>query len=72
MMKRQALLLCTMVAFFATAEAQIEYNWQNSKEGWVSASEPNLGCVLVAEPNALDATRLERLLDEQGLERRAR
>ena len=41
-----------MVAFFTTAEAQIEYNWQNSK-GWVSASEPNLGCVLVAEPNAL-------------------
>ena len=53
MMKRHALLLCTMVAFLTAAEAQIEYNWQNSKEGWVSASEPNLGCVLVAEPNAL-------------------
>ena len=53
MMKRQAFLLCTMVAFLTAAEAQIEYNWQNSKEGWVSASEPNLGCVLVAEPNAL-------------------
>ncbi|HBP45207.1 MAG TPA: hypothetical protein DD635_04850 [Flavobacteriales bacterium] len=46
-------LVCSMFAFLVNAGAQIEYNWQNSKEGWVSASESNLGCVLVAQPNAL-------------------
>ncbi|MAI24289.1 MAG: hypothetical protein CL828_09540 [Crocinitomicaceae bacterium] len=53
MLRDYSFLFFTLLAFFASAEAQIEYNWQNSKEGWVSASEPNLGCVLVAEPNAL-------------------
>tara|TARA_B100001287_G_scaffold272230_1_gene273623 strand:+ start:182 stop:988 length:807 start_codon:yes stop_codon:yes gene_type:complete len=33
--------------------SQIEYNWQNSQEGWVSASETNNGCQLFAQPEAL-------------------
>ena len=33
--------------------SQIEYNWQNSTEGWVSASETNNGCQLFAQPEAL-------------------
>ena len=36
-----------------TALAQIVYNWQNSKEGWVSAGESNLGCTLTATPEAM-------------------
>ena len=32
---------------------QIEYNWQNSQEGWVSASETNNGCQLFAQPEAV-------------------
>ena len=33
--------------------SQIEYNWQNSQEGWVSASETNNGCQLFTQPEAL-------------------
>jgi hypothetical protein len=33
--------------------AQIEYNWQNSKEGWVSAPESNFGCALTAHPESM-------------------
>ena len=33
--------------------SQIEYNWQNSQEGWVSASETNNGCQLFAQPEAI-------------------
>lgn len=32
---------------------QVEYNWQNSKEGWVSAAEPNFGCTLTALPESM-------------------
>ena len=33
--------------------SQIEYNWQNSQQGWVSASETNNGCQLFAQPEAV-------------------
>ena len=47
-----SLLLATM--FVTTcATAQIVYDWQNSKEGWVPASESNLGCNLDEQPEAM-------------------
>ena len=45
-------LLATM--FVTTcATAQIVYDWQDSKEGWVPASESNLGCNLIEQPEAM-------------------
>jgi hypothetical protein len=44
-------IFCTF--FSNSAVSQIEYNWQNSKEGWVSASETNNGCQLFAQPTSL-------------------
>ena len=47
-----SLLLATM--FVTTcATAQIVYDWQDSKEGWVPASESNLGCNLIEQPEAM-------------------
>ena len=40
------LILCFLVSNF---NAQITYNWQNSKQGWVSG----VGCTLTAQPSAL-------------------
>ena len=39
------------IGFFSNG--QIEYNWQDSKEGWVSASESNNGCQLFAQPESM-------------------
>ena len=44
-------ILC--VFFTNSALCQIEYNWQNSNQGWVSASETNNGCQLFAQPASL-------------------
>ena len=35
------------------SQARIVYNWIDSKEGWVSASEPNNGCQLFAQPESM-------------------
>ena len=35
------------------SQAPIVYNWQDSKEGWVSATEPNNGCQLFAQPESM-------------------
>lgn len=32
---------------------QIVYDWEGSKEGWVPASETNLGCNLIEQPEAM-------------------
>ena len=45
------LFLSTM--FVPMVGGQIVYDWQGSKEGWVPASEPNLGCNLVEQPEAM-------------------
>ena len=45
-------LICFIFLVFYSHE-QIEYNWQNSKEGWVSASESNNGCQLFAQPESM-------------------
>ena len=45
-------LACFIFLVFFSHE-QIEYNWQNSKEGWVSASESNNGCQLFAQPESM-------------------
>ena len=45
-----------LLAFMITstcATAQIVYDWQDSKEGWVPASESNLGCNLIEQPEAM-------------------
>ncbi|MEC8603764.1 MAG: hypothetical protein VXY47_05395, partial [Bacteroidota bacterium] len=34
---------------FSAINAQIEYNWQNSKEGWISGGD----CNLTAQPDAM-------------------
>ena len=47
---------CALICFFFLvffSHEQIEYNWQNSKEGWVSASESNNGCQLFAQPESM-------------------
>ena len=44
-------ILCMF--FTNLALCQIEYNWQNSNQGWVSASETNNGCQLFAQPSSL-------------------
>ena len=46
-----SLLSFVLFGFFSIG--QIEYNWQNSKEGWVSASESNNGCQLFAQPESM-------------------
>ena len=42
-----------MMAFVAVSQDQISYNWEGSKEGWVPASENNLGCNLIEQPEAM-------------------
>ena len=46
------LLLCSIATnflSFSAINAQIEYNWQNSKEGWISGGD----CNLTAQPDAM-------------------
>ena len=37
----------------APVMGQIVYDWEGSKEGWVPASETNLGCNLIEQPEAM-------------------
>ena len=46
-------LLLSFVIAPTCATAQIVYDWQDSKEGWVPASESNLGCNLIEQPEAM-------------------
>ena len=48
-----SLLAITMYSIGLQGHAQISYAWQNSKEGWVPASESNLGCNLTEQPEAM-------------------
>lgn len=51
-----ACVACLSMSFVFTAtcaKAQIIYDWQGSKEGWVPASESNLGCNLIEQPEAM-------------------
>ena len=41
--------IATYILSFSTINAQIEYNWQNSKEGWISGGD----CNLTAQPDAM-------------------
>ena len=41
------------LAYNFYSQAPIVYNWQDSKEGWVSATEPNNGCQLFAQPESM-------------------
>ena len=49
----KCLAMSFLLAIAGNLEAQIIYNWQDSKEGWVPASETNLGCNLVEQPEAM-------------------
>jgi len=46
-------LLSLACLIMAPVDGQIVFNWQDSKEGWVSAAESNLGCTLTATPEAM-------------------
>lgn len=51
---RNLVLLVTAMFFIVLqGHSQISYAWQNSKEGWVPASETNLGCNLTEQPEAM-------------------
>ena len=47
------LAMAFLLAIGGTLESQIIYNWQDSREGWVPASESTLGCNLVEQPEAM-------------------
>ena len=49
----KATMPVVLFAMAGSAQGQITYNWQDSKEGWVPASEQNLGCNLLAQPEAM-------------------
>ena len=52
-MKRLLALMLCAVSLGVMGQSTITYNWQDSKEGWVPASEQNLGCNLLAQPEAM-------------------
>lgn len=51
-MKRIIYLSIFVVSHFYS-QAPISYNWINSTQGWVSASEANNGCQLFAQPESV-------------------
>ena len=57
----RSFLIFILVGQFSLLDAQIVYNWQNSKEGWVSGGDCNLN----AQPDAMAM----RLFSSNGLMR---
>ena len=43
----KAMALALSFFFLIDSQGQIIYDWEGSKEGWVPASEANLGCNLI-------------------------
>ena len=49
----KAMALALSFFFLFDSQGQIIYDWEGSKEGWVPASEANLGCNLIEQPEAM-------------------